>query len=63
MPKREEVTTVSITFTDKEFEELSNLYQHLDALMDDQYPEITEAQLNSLITSLQATLSAMIDGK
>ncbi|RPI66701.1 MAG: hypothetical protein EHM38_09695 [Geobacteraceae bacterium] len=63
MPKREVVTNVSITFTDREWEELSNLWTHLDTLMQDQYPEVTDAGLNSLISSLQATLDAMINGK
>jgi len=61
MPKR--VESVSITFTDREFDELVNLYNHLEPLMEDQYPEVTEAGLNSLISSLQATLDAMINGK
>ncbi len=63
MPNREVVMQVSITFTDKEWEELVNLYQMLDSLMEDQYPEVTDAGLTALTDSLQRTLDCLFIDK
>lgn len=54
------MTKVNITFTDSEWNELCNLYNQLDALMEDQYPEVSEAGLQLLITNLQATLNSLL---
>ena len=57
MPIRETVTKTYINFTDTEWEELVNLYQHLDSLMDEgQYPQVSEEDLQSLITNMQRAL-------
>jgi len=55
MPKREVVTKVSIMFTDTEWNELTNLYQQLHQILDDDYPEVTEPILTSLIANLRTT--------
>ena len=59
MPKREIVTTVSITFTDSEYNELVLLHSQLDAILADSYPTVTEQGLNSLIANLEMTLKAL----
>jgi len=59
MPKREVVTKVSIMFTDREWNELSNLYQQLNQLLGDDYPEVTEPGLTSLIANLRTTLELL----
>jgi hypothetical protein len=65
MPIREIITTVKVTFTDKEWNELVNLYNQLDALMDEgeQYPEVTDEGLQLLIANLQATLDSLLVDK
>jgi hypothetical protein len=58
MPKRDVVTTIS--FTDQDWNELTNLYTQLDQIMEEtQYPTVTESGLSSLIANLEATLKTL----
>jgi hypothetical protein len=58
MPKRDVVTTIS--FTDQDWNELTNLYTQLDQIMGEtQYPTVTESGLSSLIANLEATLKTL----
>lgn len=60
MPKREILTRVSVTFTNEEYNQLMSLYNQLDALLEDSYPEVTDEGLQSLIDNLQATLDSLM---